>query len=250
MCNVAVKMVPLAMLTLSSVSALAAPITGNVVWADYFAESVKSTDLHYGNSQPYSDLEVLLICVDVNTHVPEDGPVAFEANAGSSALKGGSGAKGVAAIHWLFDQYYESVFQNGGTQGQWAFQYALWEIGNDFNGNIASIDPSLGHSKPVIDGYYAGQLAFVNSYETMYEGLIANLPSLSSGYRSTKYTLDLLRNHDLDFQNMVAVINRPPEIPTPTPSPKPVPTLEQTSLVGLSIGLALVGFRTLRRRQV
>lgn len=228
--------------------AMAAPVSGTVVWSGHFAESAVSSDLSFGGGLPFSNQEVLLLCVDVHTKAPDDGPVAFISNAGASTLKGGSGELGTAAINWILDQYYETYFKNGSDKQQWAFQYAVWEIGNDFNGNVSSIDISAGASKPLVDGYFAGDPVFVAAYEAMYSGMTAAIPNLSPSYKSTKYTVDFFANADEAQQDMVAIIEKAPPVIPPTTA-TPVPTLSQWSLIALSAVLAIFGLMIARKRQ-
>lgn len=237
-------------ITFGTCGAWAAQVTGTAAWpGGQFAESTQSSDLHYEDGRAYSDLPVLLICVDVKTHVPPDGPIAFNTGAGGSALKGGSGELGVAAIHWLFDQYYATYFQSGTDQTQWAFQYALWEIGNDFNGSVSSISDSSGSAVPTTDGYFKDDPSFINAYQAIYSAFATSLPSLSPSYRSTNYTLDLFTNADPSEQNMVAVVHRKPDVTPSNPSvPTPVPTLGEMALLILSVAVALLGWGRVRPR--
>ncbi|HVR49901.1 MAG TPA: hypothetical protein VMS38_09195 [Pseudorhodoferax sp.] len=165
----------------------------------------------------------MLICLDVHTDLPGDGPASFISQAGTSAIKGGSGAAGIAAVHWLIDRYYETYFKNGNDQQQWAFQYAVWEIGNDYDGSAGSIDIGVGASKPLVDPYFGTDADFINAYQTMYQALVTALPSLPVNYRSQTYTLDLFNNQDPAFQSMVALVERAPAPVAPTA----IPTLGQ-----------------------
>lgn len=225
---------------------LAAALTGTVTRSPHFAEALDSTDLHYAGGLAYSDLPVLLICLDVRTGLPPDGPTGFLTRAGASAIKGGSGAAGIAAVHWLIDQYYLTYFKNGNSRQQWAFQYAVWEIGNDYDGTAGSISTSVGASRPVVDGYFGSNADFINAYQAMYAAMVAALPTLPASYRSQTYTLDLFNNQDPTFQSMVALVERAPAPVAPTP----IPTLGQWGLLALSGLFAVLAFPGLRRSRV
>lgn len=227
----------------------AAVITGTSAWSGHFAESAISTDLKYADGSPYSDLPVLMICADVTLTYPE-GNVSFVTGAGGTALKGGSGEAGVAAIHWLFDQYYSVYYKNGDDQQRWAFQYAVWEIGNDYTGNVNSISATAGLSRPSQDTYFPSPIAFTAAYETMYQAMASALPTLSSAYRSTTYTLDLFNNSDPAQQSMVALVERAPPPPAVPPTPTAVPTMGQWSLLGLSSIVLMFAAGAMRRRQL
>ncbi|WP_326536050.1 IPTL-CTERM sorting domain-containing protein [Pseudorhodoferax sp.] len=225
---------------------MAAPLTGTVAWTGHPVYSQISTDLRDGANQLYSDLPVLLICLDHGTNMPADGPTSFFSAAGASAIRGPAGAAGVAAVHWLIDQHYLTYYKNGSGQQQRAFQYALWEIGNDYNGSAASIDINLGSSRPATaDVVYPGDPAFIAAYTALYQAMVAALPSLPVTYRSQTYTLDLFNNQDPTLQSMVALVERAPVVATPTVTP--VPTLGQWALVLLSGLVAACAFRGLRR---
>jgi hypothetical protein len=213
--------------------AMAAPLSGSATRSSHFAEALISTDLQYADGRAYNALETLLICVDITTALPPDGPVGFTSRAGASALHGGSGAAGIAAIHWLFDQYYDVYFKNGSAQQQWAFQYAVWEIGNDFNGSVGSLHASAGASQPAIDGYFASDPDFIAAYQAMYQGMSVALIGLPGSYRSKKYTLDLFKNTTPSQQDMVAFVDAAPVPQAPTP----IPTLGWWSILLLSASL-------------
>jgi hypothetical protein len=221
-------------------------LAGTVARSPHFAEALDSTSLQYAGGLPYSDLPVLLICLDVHTDLPGDGPASFISQAGTSAIKGGSGAAGIAAVHWLIDRYYETYFKNGNDQQQWAFQYAVWEIGNDYDGSAGSIDIGVGASKPLVDPYFGTDADFINAYQTMYQALVTALPSLPVNYRSQTYTLDLFNNQDPAFQSMVALVERAPAPVAPTA----IPTLGQWGLLALSGLFAVLAFPGLRHPRV
>ncbi|WP_326533819.1 IPTL-CTERM sorting domain-containing protein [Pseudorhodoferax sp.] len=216
-------------------------MTGTGVRGPQFAEALVSTDLQYSDGRRYSDLPTLLLCVDVTTALPPDGPIAYTDGAGASALRGGSGAAGIAAIHWLFDQYYAVYFKNGSSQQQWAFQYAVWELGNDFNGTVGSLNTGVGASRPAVDGYFSADPDFIAAYQAMYQAMVAALPGLASSYRSQTYTLDLFKSTDPAQQDMVALVERAPPV---VAAPTPIPTLGPWALVLLS---ALIGAGSWRR---
>jgi len=235
---------------------MAALISGSVYYNYSSIYAGTSDNLTYdANGAPYSDLQVLLICIDHAAQPPFADmslPIAhFDTQAGASAIRGTSGAAGEAAIYWLLDQYYLSYYKNGSVEQRRALQYALWEIGDDYNGNAASIDATQGASRPSAEDVtqYGGsdQAAFVSAYTALYAAMRANLPTLSTKYRSTTYTLDLLRNLDSGYQNMVSVIERAPPVVVPPPSPTPVPALGQWALVLLSGLFAAFAFQRRRR---
>jgi len=214
----------------------AALVSGHTAYDATPAYSVRSQDLTYdvGGAQ-YSNLPVLLICIDHATDPPFDITSHFETEAGASAIKGPSGVAGEAAIYWLLDQYYMSYYKNGSKEQQRALQFALWEIGNDYNGTADSINSTQGSSRPINDDaavYYGGdQATFTSAYEVLYAAMKANLPSLRTTYRSSKYTMDLFRNADPQYQNMVALIEKEP----PNTAPLAEPSITGTPRVGDSL---------------
>lgn len=251
-------------LSLSTAFAIAIPslsiaafVSGPVTYEYSSIYSGTSNELTYDDGgAPYSDLPVLLICIDHTTNPPfvnavDPVPIAqFDTNAGASAIKGPSGAAGEAAIYWLLDQYYVSYYKNGSVEQRRALQYALWEIGNDYNGTAASIDTDLGASQPSDEDVtlYGGtdQLAFISAYTSLYDAMRANLPTLSTSYRSSTFTMDLLRNRDAEYQHMVALIEKAPPPLTP---PTPVPSLGHMALLALTSILGLLGISGMRKRK-
>jgi hypothetical protein len=224
----------------------AALLTGNVTSTPYQIWALQSADLQDGNGQAYSNLPVLLICVDHDRPITPPGPASFVSGAGTSAIKGPGGAASVAALHWLIDQYYQSHIKLGSPMQRLAFQYALWEIGNDYNGTAASIDVVLGSSRPAPSG--PGGTEFIDAYEALYAAMAAALPGLPLNYRSQTYTLDLFNNVDPQWQSMVAIVEQAPAVVTPVAVP--IPTLGQWALVllsGLVAACALPGLRRARR---
>lgn len=218
-------------------------VSGTSIWSGDFAESAISNDLKYADGAPYSDLPVFMICVDVTTTYPT-GDIRFNTAAGGTALKGGSGAAGVAAIHWLFDQYYSVYFKGASDPQKWAFQYAVWELGNDYNGTASSIQANTGQVHPFDDGYFSTDPAFISAYQAMYQAMLSRLPSLPTSYRSKTYTIDLFNSEDASIQNMVALIERaPPAQPVVTPTP--VPTLEKWALIVLFSLMGMVAMRSI-----
>ncbi|MGF6214476.1 IPTL-CTERM sorting domain-containing protein [Comamonas sp. 4034] len=201
-------------------------VSGPVTYEFSSIYSGTSKDLTYdSNGAPYSDLSVLLICIDHGTNPPftYDIPIAqFDTQAGASAIKGLSGAAGEAAIYWLLDQYYEEYYKSS-VEKRRALQYALWEIGNDYDGTAASIDIARGSSRPSLEDVtqYGGsdQAAFVDAYTALYAAMRANLPTLRATYRSSKYTMDLFRNRDPKYQHMVALIEKAPPNTVPLAEP-------------------------------
>lgn len=205
---------------------MAAFVSGPVNYEFSSIYSGTSQELTYdADGTPYSDLSVLLICIDHGTNPPftYDIPIAqFDTQAGASAIKGTSGAAGEAAIYWLLDQYYEDYYKSSVEQRR-ALQYALWEIGNDYDGTATSIDIARGSSRPSLEDVtqYGGtdQAAFVNAYTALYAAMRANLPTLRTTYRSSKYTMDLFRNRDPEYQHMVALIEKAPPNTVPLAEP-------------------------------
>ena len=221
-------------LTLVAALAMAVPslstaafVSGPVFYNYSDIYSGTSEDLTYdADGTPYSDLPVLLICIDHSTQPPFDykvNPAQFDTQAGASAIKGSSGAAGEAAVYWLLDQYYLSYYKTGTVEQRRALQYALWEIGNDYDGSAASINISAGASRPasenVLDYGGTDQAAFVTAYNTLYDAMKASLPTLRTSYRSNTYTMDLFRNRDPAYQHMVALIERAPPNIVPTAEP-------------------------------
>ncbi|WP_133248018.1 hypothetical protein [Comamonas sp. JNW] len=231
----------------AAASSSAALITGTSAWSGDFAESAISTDLKYADGKPYSDLPVFMICVDVTLSYPE-GAVGYTTEAGGSALKGGSGAAGVAAINWLFDQYYATYFKSGSDAQKWAFQYAVWEIGNDYNGSAGSISATSGLSHPFDDGYKSAEPEFIAAYQAMYQAMTTTLPTLSGAYRSKTYTIDLFNSADPTYQSMVALVEKAPSSPVVT-TPTPVPSLGVAGMVGLTGMLSLFAVGGLSRKR-
>jgi hypothetical protein len=225
--------------------AQAAAINGNVAWGGEYAMSTSSTDLRYADGRLFSAGTALLICIDIHTSVPVDGPASFTTQGGAAAIVGPGGAKSVAAIHWLFDNFYDSIFHGKTDPMQWAFQYALWELGNDFDGTAASLQESAGDARPDVDtdfgsGAVGGADAdFVAAYTAMYARMRSDLPALATTYRSTRYTLDLLINANPLEQNMVALYSLPAG---PTAIPLSPPWFVLTGM------LVLAGGAHLRRR--
>lgn len=240
---------------------MAADISGPVMYDYTGIYSGTSTQLVYDeDDSPYSSLPVHLICIDHTTNPPfvdaaTPVPIAeFETNAGARAIKGPSGAAGEAAIYWLLDQYYESHFKLGSPEQKRALQYALWEIGNDYNGTAASINTASGASQPdsedITDYGGTDQDAFISAYTGLYEAMRANLPTLGRNYRSSIYTMDVLRNRNDAYQHMVAVIEEtPPPVTEPTGTPTPVPSLGHMALLALTSMLGLLGMGAMRRRK-
>jgi len=233
-------------LTLAAMLAMAVPglssaaaISGPVTYAGSGIYSGTSTSLAYDPDGPlYSDDEVLLICIDHRTNPPftyATPKAQFETEAGATAIRGPSGAAGEAAIYWLLDQYYLTFYKTGTIEQRRALQYALWEIGNDYDGSATSINTSTGSSRPALENVidYGGtdQAAFVTAYTTLYDAMKANLPTLRTSYRSTTYTMDLFRNLDPAYQHMVALIERAP----PNTVPVAEPAITGTPQVGATV---------------
>lgn len=234
----------------------AAPVTGYVAFTQTTAYAVESTNLEYSDGSPYSDLPVTLICVDHTTQPPFDKTTSFFTGAGGTALKGGSGSAGIAAIHWLLDNYYLTYFKNGSRAQQRAMQYALSEIGNDYNGNTSSINDNAGASRPgsnndvVFPDTDPDYPAFVTAYQTLYQAMSTAYATLPSSYRSTALTLDLFNNQDPELQSMVAIIERAPPIVVQPHTPTAVPSLGQWALMALMSLLALFGMSRVRQRKI
>ncbi|HVR49902.1 MAG TPA: IPTL-CTERM sorting domain-containing protein [Pseudorhodoferax sp.] len=225
---------------------MAVLLTGTVAHTGHPVYSQTSTDLQDGSGQPYSDLPVLLICIDHRTNMAPNGPASFVSGAGTGAIRGPGGARSVGAIHWLIDNYYLSHYKNGTGQQQRAFQYALWELGNDYNGTAASISTTAGASQPSpADVAFPGDADFVTAYQALYLAMAAALPGVPANYRSQTYTLDLFDSVNPALQSMVAIVERAPPVVTPTPVA--IPTLGQWTLVLLSGLVAACAFPGLRR---
>ncbi|MBB6577991.1 hypothetical protein HNP33_002059 [Comamonas odontotermitis] len=228
-------------------SSTAAPLTGTSAWSGDFAESAISTDLKYADGTPYSDLPVFMICIDVTKTYPV-GSVSYQSEAGGSALKGGSGEAGVAAVNWLFDQYYATYFKGGSDAQKWAFQYAIWELGNDYNGAISSISATSGLSRPFEDGYKSTDPEFIAAYQAMYQAMTSTLPTLGGAYRSKTYTIDLFGSTDPTYQSMVALVEKPP-VPPAAAAPTPVPGLSSVGLFVLTGFLSMVAVGGISRNR-
>lgn len=213
-------------LTLAALLALTLPIfshaaliTGFVAYNWAQAYSVESSDLKYADGKKYSDLPVLMICIDHSAKPPFDMNASFISDAGDSAIKGGSGAAGIAAIHWVIDQYFDMYYKNGTGPQQKAFQFALWEIGNDYKGTASSIDANAGTVRVSSESQYEGNPDFIATYQILYQAMATSLPTVPTTYRSTTYTLDLFKNQDSTYQNMVAIIERAPPNAVPIANP-------------------------------
>lgn len=249
-----------ALAIMTPLSSMAALLTGTVTWTQHQLYSFTSEDLQYSDGTPYSpspDLPVLLICLDHGADAPFDlAKVSYDSGAGASALKGGSGTAGIALTHWLFDHFYVTYYKNGSEEEKRAMQYALWEIGNDYNGTAASIDAYAGSSTPgrmETDTTYdpvfrnGAEGPLIVAYKALYEAMKAAVPTLPRTYRSTTYTLDFFRSNDEGYQNMVALIEKaPPPVVVP-PNVTAVPTLGQWTLILLSGLSAAFAFLKLRR---
>lgn len=220
----------------------AAPISGRVDYNFSSIYSGVSQNLTYDNGgAPYSDVDVLLFCIDHATKPPfanfvDPVPIAhFDTQAGASAIKGGSGAAGEAAIYWLLDQYYVSFYKNGSIEQRRALQHALWEIGNDYKGTAVSINAALGSARPSLETVtdYGGtdQAAFVTAYTTLYDAMRATLPTLRTTYRSGVYTMDLFKNFDPTLQHMVALMEKTPANTAPFAQPSITGSLQVGSSV-------------------
>lgn len=198
-------------------AASATTITGTTTRATAFNVSFNTTDLQYEDGSAFSASAVILYCLDVLTHEPVDGEASsFTIDTIGSAFHSGAAAAGIAAVNWLFDTYYEAYNTDGTSATRWAFQYALWELGNDFDGTADSIDATTGQSKPASDTY--NLTGFQTAYETLYSGLIDVVDTLGD-YRSETYTITMLTNDDASYQNMVAFSRDVPETPAPVPLP-------------------------------
>ena len=241
---------------------MAAYVSGPVTYDNSYIYSGTSQSLTYdADGSPYSTEEVLLICIDHRTNPPFVGwidPAQFDTQAGASAIVGplsakGEGAKGEAAIYWLLDQYYVSHYKNGTIEQRRALQYALWEIGNDFDGTAASINTAAGLAKPDSEDITtidpgSSPADFKTAYNALYTEMQKVLPTLGTTYRSSTYTMDLFRNRDPGYQNMVALIERAPSPPNPNVTTQPVPGLGQGALALLTAMLGLLGVARTRRR--
>lgn len=240
------------------ISSMAATLTGTVTWTGHQLYSFTSEDLEYADGTSYSpDLPVLLICLDHGTDAPFDlDQVSYDSGAGAGAIKGGSGTAGIALTHWLFDQFYLTYYKNGTEEQRRAMQYALWEIGNDYNGTAASVNSYAGSSTPgkmETDTTYdpvfrnGAEGPLITAYQALYAAMKTAVPTLPRTYRSTTYTLDFFKSNDEGYQNMVALIEKaPPPVVVP-PTVTAVPTLGQWTLILLSGLSAAFAFLKLRR---
>ena len=197
----------------------AASLTGYAQYSGAKAYSVISNDLKYSDGTNYSDLPVLMICIDHSTKPPFNMQTSFLSEAGTSAIKGGSGDAGIAAIHWMVDHYFDLYYKNGTGPQQKAFQFAMWEIGNDYKGTASSINATAGTVRVSSESEYDGDQEFINTYQILYQAMATNLPALPTTYRSITYTLDLFKNQDPLYQNMVAIIERAPPNVVPIAAP-------------------------------
>lgn len=164
-----------------------------------------------------------LFCIKRNASNPAaDGEINYYDIVGVDQIFDNAGAvsgKGEALIHWIFDTYYATdAFLVNGT-GPTAFQAALWEVDRDYNGTIESLDLTVGHT-------------YSESYRWMFEGLVDNYDSISSGYRSTNYQFTFLKDASAsgNLQDLIMI--------TPIPEPG------SAALAGLAASVAL-----LRRRR-
>lgn len=198
-------------------AASATTITGTTTRTNAFNVSFNTANLQYEDGSAFSASAVILYCLDVLTHEPRDGTTSsFTIDSIGSTFHSGAAAAGIAAINWLFDTYYEAYNTNATSASRWAFQYALWELGNDFDGTADSINAATGKSKPAGDVYHLN--GFTAAYETLYSGLAGVVETLGN-YRSETYTITLLSNHDSSYQNMVAFSREVPETPATVPLP-------------------------------
>lgn len=220
----------------------AATISGTLSNGPGFATSFTSSDLRYPDGSPFNAGTVLMLCIDYTTHEPA-GHFTFTTQGGAAAIVGAGGVQSVAGIHWLFDHYYASMFVSGTDVQQYAFQHALWELGNDFNGTALSMDENVGVVKPSEDAYFGTGAGgpvdpdFEAAYTTLYTAMRANIPGLPSTYRSTTYNLDLLVNHDPAYQNLVVLYTKASQ---PTAIPLPVSWVGWGTVLG---GLWALGRR-------
>ena len=223
---------------MSSAGAYAASVTGTVDRTSQFAIAYTSSDLQYTSGDSFSDLLVALICMDETTHEPNDGSVqSYSIDTIGAVFKSGAGEAGFAALNWLVDTFYADYFLSGTDAQQWAFQYSLWEIGNDYTGDVSSISAYADNSRPADDPY--GLAGFTTAYETIYAGLEQSLGDLDDSYRSSTYTITALLNGDGVYQNMLAITAEAPEVaPVPLPAAAPL----------LIAGLGALGFAARRRK--
>lgn len=202
----------------------AASLTGYAQYSGAKAYSVISNDLKYSDGTNYSDLPVLMICIDHSTKPPFDMQTSFFSEAGVGAIKGGSGDAGIAAIHWMIDHYFDTYYKNGTGPQQKAFQFAMWEIGNDYKGTANSINATAGAVRVSSESEYDGNQEFIDTYQILYQSMATTLPTLPTTYRSTTYTLDLFKNQDPSYQSMVAIIERAPPNVVPIANPSIIGT--------------------------
>lgn len=146
-----------------------------------------SSDMTYDDTgEAYGAGTVALICLTAWADAPASGATqSLDAGVGAAALQPGAGELGIAGLHYLVDNYYESYVVNGSREERWSFQQGAWEMGSDFNGNMSSFDAYSGNGDPSWYTSYE-QPAYENAWQAMYADLGTALPGLE-GYRSTKY---------------------------------------------------------------
>lgn len=156
---------------------------------------------------------------EVHSYQFADLESAFKADAGIGATKG------VALVHWLYDNYYNSYFTTFEANGATAFQDILWELELDYNGDLSSVDIGGG----------AFISTSVNSFHSVIlDNLTAwvNDPTYDESYRSNQfglaYVIDTSTSFPSDQSLLVSWV-----IPEPT--------------TGLLLGA--VGTLALRRRR-
>lgn len=194
-------------------AATAATVTGSVERTSDYAFAFTSDNLTYTDGSAYSSADLTLFCIEPTKYAPVDNAVyRFAENTSGSILSGG--AKSIAAINWYVDTYYDSLFVNGSSGSQWAFQYGLWELSSDYTGatrGTAGISASRGYSAPAQD---TTRLAdFRTSWQTIYSTFGTTLSALSADYRSDIYAVSFLDNLSNNRQNLVAISELPTEVP-------------------------------------
>ncbi|WP_168797245.1 IPTL-CTERM sorting domain-containing protein [Lampropedia aestuarii] len=226
-------------------------VTGTLTVYDKEILTWKSDDLKYADGTSYSQNPQYLVCMDkTSPGYGNGGTFSFEGKADINVFLGSPnpGEAGIAAMHWLFDNYYENYNDlNVHYLKRRAFQYAVWELGNDYNGDINSIDANNGNVKAsgTDEITYYGQL-FHDTTKEIHAAMHQSLVGLPTSYRSKKYDISFLKTTDQPHQSLVAfnVKNTPPLPPTTTP----VPTLGEWSVISLTLGVGLFGFIRLRKK--
>jgi hypothetical protein len=91
-----------------------------------YSQSLVSNDCQYVSAGGVdSSSEAVLICLDIETHLPAAGSQA-NINMAFSTLKGNSGPLGEAAVHWVIENDCATYHKPNNHPQENAFQYVLW----------------------------------------------------------------------------------------------------------------------------